>query len=595
VPVVRRTDLAAHLRRPAAGRLPALRQHPRPRRQRRARPARGRRPPAPALDAPAARARHPRWHRVGDHRHLLAPLRRRRHRLPVAGVPAVQPLQGLSLADLQPHRQPLVARPGPRRRPADPPQGPPQRPLRPHQVPPLPGRHRRRHLRRGRVHLGGPRRRQGRHQRLHRPPARPLDRAVQRPRRRRAQLHRRPLARAREDVWSAFKQPGKPPRRAASRPAQPNHWWAMQRSLWLSCVVFVAAWWFLSGPRSRPIRPHPRLRTARHRLRRALQQGDQDRQRGHPHRHRVTFSAGPLENSWAYAEIMLINLATEEATGIGAEVEWYSGYDGGESWSEGSKTTTITVGGISGGKYLLQIHPQRDGTNLPTPSSTSASRSRPTRSPASPAARPTTTSASTRTSTCTRYSRPRRQLSSCSSRCSAWLLGWLFEKPPLAEQRLLLTPRGSPTDVPRHLLALRRPRPSLLLLLDGASGAYAHHHTRPRQGRARPRRRHRPRWRRRVHLATAAAIKEESDHASCTPPPSAAVPLGDMLDQITVAALFAAARHGPVRPRLVHRRQASPRLASARRSRRTRTPPSASSSARVIIGISIIIAAAVSG
>ena len=171
-----------------------------------------------------------------------------------------------------------------------------------------------------------------------------------------------------KDVWSAFKQPGKPPRPRGVAATQPNPWWAMQRSLWLSCAVFMAAWWFVSGEveQSRP----GTLAFEQHDLgfdepfSKEIELGTE----GTLTAIDVTFSAGPLENSWAYAEIMLINLATEEATGIGAEVEWYSGYDGGESWSEGSKTTTITVGGISGGKYLLQVHPQRDTTNLPTPS-----------------------------------------------------------------------------------------------------------------------------------------------------------------------------------------------------------------------------------
>ncbi len=170
-----------------------------------------------------------------------------------------------------------------------------------------------------------------------------------------------------KEVWAAFKQPGKPPTPRGVAATQPNHWWAMQRSLWLSCLIFLAVWWVLTGmiASNRP----GKLAFEQNNISfdepfsKEITIGDE----GDRTALEITFSADPLEQSWAFAEIMLVNLATEEATGLGAEVEWYSGYDGGESWSEGSRITTVTVGGVAGGKYLLQIHPQRDTTNLPSP------------------------------------------------------------------------------------------------------------------------------------------------------------------------------------------------------------------------------------
>jgi hypothetical protein len=70
--------------------------------------------------------------------------------------------------------------------------------------------------------------------------------------------------------------------------------------------------------------------------------------------------ASGMNNSWAYAEIMLINPETEEATVIGVEADYYSGVDGGESWSEGSNPGSQTVGGVMGGKYLMQVNSQAD-------------------------------------------------------------------------------------------------------------------------------------------------------------------------------------------------------------------------------------------
>jgi hypothetical protein len=174
------------------------------------------------------------------------------------------------------------------------------------------------------------------------------------------------------EVWSAFKQEGKPPKPHGVAATQPNHWWAMQRSLWLSCLVFLVAWWVLSGmiERNRPGRVT--FDEANISFDEPFSKEITIGKDGDHTAIDLRFTASPLDNSWAYAEVMLVNLATEEATGFGVEVEWYHGVDGGESWSEGSSTNTVTVGGLAGGKYLLQIHPQRDTANLPSPPATDA-------------------------------------------------------------------------------------------------------------------------------------------------------------------------------------------------------------------------------
>src|SRR5690606_23665162 len=66
-------------------------------------------------------------------------------------------------------------------------------------------------------------------------------------------------------------------------------------------------------------------------------------------------SAEGMNNSWAYAEILLVDADSEEALALGLEVDFYSGVEGGESWTEGSTTKTQVVGGVDGGKYILQV------------------------------------------------------------------------------------------------------------------------------------------------------------------------------------------------------------------------------------------------
>lgn len=168
------------------------------------------------------------------------------------------------------------------------------------------------------------------------------------------------------EVWTAFKQDGKPPKAHGVASTQPNGWWALQRSLWLSCAVFLVAWWLLSGTiqHNRPGRLA--FEKTNISFEEPFSQEITIGKDGDRTAIEVQLTAQPLEQSWAYADIMLVNLATEEATGFGIEVDWYHGYDGGESWSEGSRVQTAVVGGLPGGKYLLQIHPQRDTTSLPS-------------------------------------------------------------------------------------------------------------------------------------------------------------------------------------------------------------------------------------
>lgn len=167
-----------------------------------------------------------------------------------------------------------------------------------------------------------------------------------------------------KDVWTAFNQPGKPPKAHGVAATQPNHWSAMQRSLWLSCLVFLVAWWALSTMVANDRPGRVAFDQANISFDEPFSQEITIGKDGEHTAIELRFTARPLEQSWAYAEVMLVNLATEEATGFGVEVDYYHGVDGGESWSEGSQVNTVVVGGLAGGKYLLQIHPQRDTTNL---------------------------------------------------------------------------------------------------------------------------------------------------------------------------------------------------------------------------------------
>jgi hypothetical protein len=68
----------------------------------------------------------------------------------------------------------------------------------------------------------------------------------------------------------------------------------------------------------------------------------------------VTLSA-PVENDWFSAEFELVNDDTGGSQVFEIGVEHYHGYDGGEYWSEGSKTSSFLLENVPNGNYHLNV------------------------------------------------------------------------------------------------------------------------------------------------------------------------------------------------------------------------------------------------
>lgn len=71
------------------------------------------------------------------------------------------------------------------------------------------------------------------------------------------------------------------------------------------------------------------------------------------------FSA--VNNSWANVGLSLVNEKTNEVVYASKDIEQYSGYEGGESWSEGSQTEDFNLCGIPGGTYHFLISAEKEG------------------------------------------------------------------------------------------------------------------------------------------------------------------------------------------------------------------------------------------
>jgi len=68
----------------------------------------------------------------------------------------------------------------------------------------------------------------------------------------------------------------------------------------------------------------------------------------------------PLDNNWISLDIQLINSKTGEEYNLSQGLEYYSGYEGGEHWSEGDKTTRNYISSLPKGNYYLKVQSTLD-------------------------------------------------------------------------------------------------------------------------------------------------------------------------------------------------------------------------------------------
>jgi hypothetical protein len=70
-----------------------------------------------------------------------------------------------------------------------------------------------------------------------------------------------------------------------------------------------------------------------------------------------------IDNNWAYTAADLVNVDTGEVTSFDANLEYYHGYEDGESWSEGHPQTTQFIGPRKSGTYMLRFESQCGGSS----------------------------------------------------------------------------------------------------------------------------------------------------------------------------------------------------------------------------------------
>lgn len=78
----------------------------------------------------------------------------------------------------------------------------------------------------------------------------------------------------------------------------------------------------------------------------------------------VIQSRASVNNSWLYLNMALINEETGNAYDFGRELSYYSGVDGGESWSEGSHDDEVILPEVPGGRYYLRLEPESEARDV---------------------------------------------------------------------------------------------------------------------------------------------------------------------------------------------------------------------------------------
>lgn len=169
-----------------------------------------------------------------------------------------------------------------------------------------------------------------------------------------------------EELWKAFALPGKPPRAVGVGAAQPNPHTTGLWHTWKAAGIGIVALLLLGGivsltaPREEVLALDVPLVPGRVVLSEPFEL------RGGPQAVEIRAEAS-VEQAWVGLDVALIHDESGESEAVAFDLAHFSGVDGGESWSEGSRRGSAVVGQVKDGRYLLRVEPQveRGGGAVP--------------------------------------------------------------------------------------------------------------------------------------------------------------------------------------------------------------------------------------
>jgi hypothetical protein len=74
----------------------------------------------------------------------------------------------------------------------------------------------------------------------------------------------------------------------------------------------------------------------------------------------------PMQNNWAFVTVDLVHEAGGELRTYGTELSYYSGVEGGERWSEGSRSSSHLFGAGHSGRHVLRLEVQTPAPSTQT-------------------------------------------------------------------------------------------------------------------------------------------------------------------------------------------------------------------------------------
>jgi hypothetical protein len=167
-----------------------------------------------------------------------------------------------------------------------------------------------------------------------------------------------------EEIWKSFKLPGEPPKPTGVYSNQPNpHEGKPGASFKLFGLFFaamLAILFFVAGThKSEPVftghfKFDPTAQTDQSAVSQPFQLTGSHSSAVHVASH------ADVSQNWLYLAIALVNQDTNESYDFSEMLSYYSGVDGGESWSEGSPKQGTTVHRVPPGKYYIRIDPERE-------------------------------------------------------------------------------------------------------------------------------------------------------------------------------------------------------------------------------------------
>jgi hypothetical protein len=78
----------------------------------------------------------------------------------------------------------------------------------------------------------------------------------------------------------------------------------------------------------------------------------------------IAFDAPTLTNDWVYVAADLVESSTGAVASTEAQMEYYVGYEDGESWSEGNHRSSTVFGPQPAGTYILRLEAQHGSSGL---------------------------------------------------------------------------------------------------------------------------------------------------------------------------------------------------------------------------------------